>query len=384
MESERNGTRSSIGSKRKPPLSDCTNTVHNRSSTNYSSSSSSSSVLKKPFPVSFKFLDSQRIHASTSNSPIDRDQSAAGSTTDAVKKSRVSIPSSAVQEGSSIATPARLLHKPAAVVGGDDGSFPVFVGRQPESGRKVKETPIGVPSTKSHFSNSVLMPPSAVRRSSTSTSARPLAKPSLDAGANDVFEPSPVYDRRQSGSKEKDKENRIDITSTKSHSSNNALIPLSAVWKSLIPTLARPLAKPSSDAGAKDVLETSPVNVRRQSGRKRKDKENPIDMPSTRSHSSNNVPIPLSAVRRSSRLTPARPLPSPSSDIEPLLEADDVLEPSPVFVRRRSGSKRKDKEKPIDTPPTKIRSSSRLGWSKVSGFLFHRVKVKRFWSRCED
>ncbi|CAI0405076.1 unnamed protein product [Linum tenue] len=55
----------------------------------------------------------------------------------------------------------------------------------------------------------------------------------------------------------------------------------------------------------------------------------------------------------SSTSTPVRPQRNPSST----LGGDDVWEPSPVYVRRQSGSKRKDKEKAIDMPAIKSQSS---------------------------
>ncbi|CAN1338714.1 hypothetical protein LINPERPRIM_LOCUS38187 [Linum perenne] len=64
-----------------------------------------------------------------------------------------------------------------------------------------------------------------------------------------------------------------------------ALIP-PAIRRSLISTPARSLAKPSSNTGASDVLGSSLVYVRRQSGSKRKDKEMTFDMPATKIHSS--------------------------------------------------------------------------------------------------
>ncbi|CAN1145039.1 hypothetical protein LINPERHAP2_LOCUS14466 [Linum perenne] len=283
MESQPNRNISS----RKQPLSDCTNTVHHRPSTNYSSSSSSSSVLQKPFPVSFQLLNSDHNHASSSKLCIDKAQSTAGSTTGAVTKSRVSIPMSTVQGSLSIKTPVRSLPRPSSGVGGGVALKPSPVRVQSGSKRKDKENAIGLPSAKSHSRNNALIPP-AVRESLFSTPALSLAKPSSDTGASDVLGSSPVYVQRQSGSKRKDKENAIDLPSAKSHSRNNALIPLSAVLRSSTSTPSRFLAKPSSDNGASDVLGSSSVYVRRQSGSKRKDKEMTFDMPATKIHSSSS------------------------------------------------------------------------------------------------
>ncbi|CAI0431951.1 unnamed protein product, partial [Linum tenue] len=61
-----------------------------------------------------------------------------------------------------------------------------------------------------------------------------------------------------------------------------------------------------------------------------------------------------SAVLGPSTSTPARPQRNQSSTVG----GDDVWEPSPVYVRRKSGSKRKDKEKAIDVPAIKSQSSS--------------------------
>ncbi|CAL1371757.1 unnamed protein product [Linum trigynum] len=63
----------------------------------------------------------------------------------------------------------------------------------------------------------------ALGSSSTSTPFRPRRNPSSTVGGDDVWEPSPVYLRRQSGSKRKDKEKAIDMAAIKSQSSRDKI-----------------------------------------------------------------------------------------------------------------------------------------------------------------
>ncbi|CAI0405129.1 unnamed protein product [Linum tenue] len=81
----------------------------------------------------------------------------------------------------------------------------------------------------------------------------------------------------------------------------------------------------------------------------------------------------------SSTSTPVRRQRNPPSTVG----GDDVWEPSPVYVRRHSGSKRKDKEKAIDMPAIKSQSSrdkidedGGTGLSK-SLIVAHKKKIRQ-------